>query len=126
MNKTQIKKFVVEQLKKMGWVTYPQLLQALSVEGVNVNGNFHLEIRDKNIVLWGGLSETVVNALTDLIADGKIVAQPAPIDLYQIDGVPNALPLTTVVPNEALPSPAILLTILRYVPQPDKVTPIRQ
>lgn len=126
MNKNQVKKLVLEQVKKSGWVTYPQLLRFLSEEGVNVNGSYQLEMKDKNIVLWGGLSETVVTALTDLMQDSKIVGMPAPVELYQIDGIPTAHPLTMVVPNDALPNPAIFLTFLRYVPQPTNVTPIRQ
>lgn len=115
MNKNKVKTLILNHIKKVGWLSYPQLLRYLSAEGAEVNGGFELQIADKNIVLWGGLSEVVVQSLTELFSENKVVGMPAPIELYSIEGMSFAQPLVLNIPAERLETPSVFLTYLSYV-----------
>lgn len=115
MNKSNVKTIILNHIKKAGWLNYPQLLRTLKEDGVDVDGGFELQIAEKNIVLWGGLSEVVVQSLTDLFNENKIVGMPAPIELYSIEGMAFAQPLVLNIPEVRLESPSVFLTFLRYV-----------
>lgn len=126
MSKNHVKNVILKNIRKAGWFTYPQLLRVLTEEGVLVNGSYQLEMKDKNIVLWGGLSQNLVEALTELFQEGKVMGMPAPIELYQVEGMPFHQPLVLSIPNEPLPTSAVFLTFLRYIPEMNNVTPIKQ
>lgn len=127
MNKNKVKQIIVNNIKKAGWFSFPQLLRVLTAEGVEVNGGFQLEMTDKNVILWGGLSEVVVQALTELLREGRLVGLPAPIELYVMEGMDLSRPIIVNVPQEKLENPAIFLTFLRYIPEVNNnVVPLAQ
>ncbi|WPS85300.1 hypothetical protein SMD22_01345 (plasmid) [Brevibacillus halotolerans] len=117
MNKIKVKQIIMNNIKKSGWYSYPQLIRVLTAEGVQVNGTFQLEMKDKNIILWGGLSEEVVFAITELLEEGRLVGVPAPIELYQMEGLDMTRRIILSVPQERLETSAIWLTFLRYIPE---------
>lgn len=114
MNKTKVKQLILKNIQKMGWLSYPQLLRILKTEGVNIEGGFQLTIEDKNVVLWGGLSEVVVSSINELMKESLLRGLPAPIELYQIEGTYLNHPLILQVPPVKLEHPAVFLTYLTH------------
>lgn len=131
-NKNQVKELIVETIKKTKWLSYPQLVRLLRNEGVEVDGTYQLEMKEKNIVLWGGLSKVVVDAIVDLMQENVVVGLPAPIELYRMDGFSFDYPVVFKLPEDKLKAPAVFLTFLNYVPESkrsttlDNVTPLLQ
>ncbi|BBW98888.1 hypothetical protein [Geobacillus subterraneus] len=95
MTKQETKDLVGSLIRQMKWITYPQLLGYLRANGMNVDGTYELRSRpfqnpNIEIVLWGGLSQDVVNILQELIKEGDVLVLPFPLAAYQT-GEPDLL-----------------------------------
>ncbi|MFF2531324.1 hypothetical protein ACFVS2_20690 [Brevibacillus sp. NPDC058079] len=127
MNKNKVKQIIVNHIKKASWFTYPQLLRVLEAEGVKVHGTYNLEMKEKNVALWGGLSEVVVLSISELMNEGRVVGMAAPIELYQIEGFDQTQPIILSVPEGRMETSAVFLTYLRYIPElNNNVVPLAQ
>jgi len=121
MDKEQVREIILQSLKKIGWATFPQLLRMLEYEGINTKGPNELQIKNKNVVLWGGLSDEVVKPLTEMITKEEISVFPAPIELYhQIENVQFPHPLVFQIPSNPLPHPAVFPAYLGYISKESK------
>jgi hypothetical protein len=47
----------------------------------------------ENMVIWLGVSDVAIAAINKLKADGRVIAKPAPVLVYAIDGAMLTMPL---------------------------------
>lgn len=113
--KSQVKKHIEELISEVGWVTYPQLLRYLKRKGVEIEGNYNLEITEKNIFLWGKISKVVVDSIVELMVERTVEATPVPMDLYKVEGFSFSQPIILRIPEQRLETTAVYLTVLRFV-----------
>lgn len=117
--KRQVISYISECLETMGWVTYPQLLRYLASKNVEVAGDFNLEVTEKNVLLWGNLSQVVVDSITELMREQKLLLIPASPQVYQLDQLVIHEPVITELPAEKLDKPSVFLTVLHLnIPEP--------
>lgn len=112
-SKRQVTTYITDLLEQVGWVTYPQLLRYLSTKSVDVKGEYNLEITEKNVLLWGNLSKVVVDSITDLMREERLMLIPAPLQVYQLERLSLQKPIIAELPKEKLKSPVVMLTVLQ-------------
>lgn len=81
---------LVEKVEGYGYVTFGELTNRFFPEHV---GDRSLELSDyKNLVLWTGLSDELVEAVSSAIAEGQLHLWPATDMTYLLDGFHLNLP----------------------------------
>jgi hypothetical protein len=73
------------------WTTFAELKRHFGDEFAGSRTGWLDE--ERNLLLWPKMSERFVEALNNLLQDGKIVMKPAPLWIYLLDGVTLSLPL---------------------------------
>lgn len=111
-----LKARVLEYIKRRDYVSFAELGHRF---GDNFAGGGEFSIsKGENIVLWVGMTEAAANAISELLEEGAIRAEPTVLLVYLADGACMRLPL--VKRNRAYKKPHWLPVTFRPADAPRK------
>lgn len=106
MSKEQAKEAVIKYVARMHWVTYPEIMQLLEAPGFPVAGDVAMcTTSDPNVVFWGGMSEELVDLMTELLSEDKIHMHAAHEYTYLLSGCMASLPVAKRPPQSGYRKP---------------------
>jgi hypothetical protein len=88
-------------IEKRGGVTYVEIMNRI---GDEAKGNCCAEMRP-NLLVWYGMSQTLVDAVNLLLKDGKIEWHSTLVLTYLADGAALRLPIAKSMPKDGFKKP---------------------
>ena len=112
---TELVDAIVTYVERKDYVTFAELQQDLAAQ-YDTTGMFALTLDHPTLVLWAGMSERFVDALTRALDANRIYLHPASVMTYWIDGGALNLPIAKRPPKAGYRSEHWLPACLRTVP----------
>lgn len=101
--------------------SFVEIVAAIDAAGIPAEGDHALcNSGDPNIVLWPGISEEVVDAVTQLLHSGLAHLHPTDQLVYIADGAVPNMPVVSRPPVAGYKTPHWLPAVVNAGPAPDK------
>lgn len=114
----QLKAGIVEFVRTYGDVLLPELAAAME-PFMEIAGDQGMAVRSNpNVVIWTGLSQTLCEALCELIASKRLYVHPTDIERYTSIKKGVRLPVLKELSDEKIPRATWLPSALRTAPHP--------
>lgn len=109
---------IVEYVRCYDWVTLVEIQHKLEPY-FPTKGDCAMS-KGQHLVLWGGMSESFIAVLRQLIDEGRVFLHPTVLLTYLLDGGFCKLPIVKRIPKGGLKSDRWLPVCLRLVPLAEK------
>jgi len=94
-------------VRAFDYVTFAELVRYLETSADVRSDLAIISPQDPNIILWMGLSQAFVDALAELLKQGRVRYAPASLLTYMIDGAFPALPIAKRPPKRGYKDPPL-------------------
>lgn len=111
-----VKHLVFEFVRWRDWCSFPEIEEELASKGIDVKGAAAIE-HQHNLLIWAGCSETLADAVNELLRERRIFMWPCSWPHYL--GATLRLPLAKRSPARGYLRPHWLPVLLRPIPIPE-------
>jgi len=107
----EFKDRLYDYIAELDWVSFCNIRQKFPES----RGDMLFFVGVKNLCLYGGLSDLVIDALIDLRKDERIIYKPTHTLTYLIDGGLMKFPIPKRIPKDGFKTPRWMPTTIRTI-----------